>query len=63
MRLLIVLALLGAPIAHAGGVVLGPPSEPPTSTPSPSDPLPQETIDCIVAAVQAGLDPEVECDL
>tara|TARA_A100001037_G_C14883943_1_gene515223 strand:- start:151 stop:342 length:192 start_codon:yes stop_codon:yes gene_type:complete len=63
MRLLIVLALLGAPIAHAGGVVLGPPPEPPTSTPSPSDPLPQETIDCIVAAVQAGLDPEVECDL
>ena len=63
MRLLIVLALLGAPIAHAGGVVLGPPPEPPTSTPSPSDPLPQETIDCIVAALQAGLDPEVECDL
>lgn len=63
MRLLIVLALLGAPIAHAGSVVLGPPPEPPASTPTPSNPLPPATIDCIVAALQAGLDPEVECDL
>ncbi len=63
MKWWIVLALFAASLAHAGGVVLGPPPEPPTSTPSPSDPLPQETIDCIVAAVQAGLDPEVECDL
>ena len=63
MKRLILLALFAASLAHAGGVVLGPPPEPPASTPPPSDPLPPDVIDCIVAALQAGLDPEVECDL
>ena len=63
MKRLLLLALLVAPLAHAGGVVRGPPPEPPTSPPAPADPLPQETIACIVAALQAGLAPEVECDL
>ena len=63
MKRLILLVLFAASLAHAGGVVLGPPPEPPTSSSSPSDPLPQETIDCIVAALNAGLDPVEECDL
>ena len=63
MKRLVLLALFAASLAHAGGVVLGPPPEPPTSSSSPSDPLPQETIDCLVAALDAGLDPIEECDL
>ena len=56
-------AFLAAPIAHGGGVALGPPPEPPTSSSVPADPLPPETIECIVAALEAGLDPVEECDL
>jgi len=63
MRRLVLLMLFTASVAHAGGVVLGPPPEPPTSSSSPSEPLPQETIDCIVAALDAGLNPVEECDL
>jgi hypothetical protein len=63
MKRLVLLMLFAASLAHAGGDVLGPPSEPPASSSSPSDPLPQETIDCIVAALDAGLDPVDECAL
>ena len=63
MKALILAALLVAPISHAGGVALGPPPEPPTSSSAPADPLPPETIECIVAALEAGLDPVEECDL
>jgi len=63
MKTLILAALLVAPIAHAGGVVLGPPPEPPASSSSPADPLPPETIECIVDAISSGNDPVVECDL
>tara|TARA_Y100001970_G_scaffold287909_1_gene413762 strand:+ start:1585 stop:1776 length:192 start_codon:yes stop_codon:yes gene_type:complete len=63
MKRIVLLMLLVASAAHAGGVVLGPPPEPPTSSSSPSDPLPQETIDCIVDALTNGLDPVEECDL
>lgn len=63
MKRLVLLMLLAASATHAGGVVLGPPPTPPSGSSSPSDPLPQETIDCIVAALDAGLDPIEECDL
>jgi hypothetical protein len=63
MKRLILLMVFAASLGHAGGVVLGPPPEPPTSSSSPSEPLPQETIDCIVAALDAGLDPVEECAL
>lgn len=63
MRTMILAAFLAAPIAHAGGVVLGPPPEPPTSSSVPADPLPPETIECIVDAISSGNDPVVECDL
>lgn len=56
-------ALFAASLSHAGSVVLGPPPEPPTSSSVPADPLPPETIECIVAALEAGLDPVEECDL
>ena len=63
MRTIILAALLVAPIAHAGGVVLGPPPEPPPSSSVPADPLPPEAIECIGDAISSGLDPVVECDL
>lgn len=63
MKRLILLALFAASLAHASGIVLGPPPEPPISSSTPADPLPQETFDCIVAALNAGLDPAEECDL
>ena len=63
MKRLILLALFAASLAHAGGVVLGPPPEPPASTPTPSEPLPPATIDCIAAALDAGRDPSEECEL
>lgn len=63
MRLLLVFMLLVAPIAHAGGVALGPPPEPPISSSTPADPLPPETVECILAALDAGLDPVAECGL
>ena len=63
MKRLVLLMLFVASAAHAGGVALGPPPELPTSSSSPSHPIPQETIDCIVAALDAGLDPAEECEL
>ena len=62
MRLLCVLMVCGT--ASATESVLGPPdSQPVPVVVEPGTPTPQETIDCIVAALQVGLDPEVECDL
>ena len=63
MRALIIVTMLAASVAHAGGVVLGPPPEPPTSSSAPGTPLPPATIDCIVAALDAGLNPVEECGL
>lgn len=63
MKMLLVFMLLAAPVAHASGVVLGPPPEPPTSSSTPADPLPPETVECILAALDAGLDPVEECGL
>tara|TARA_R110000803_G_C11959949_1_gene318586 strand:+ start:1391 stop:1582 length:192 start_codon:yes stop_codon:yes gene_type:complete len=60
---IIIAALFLASAAAAGGVALGPPPEPSTSENVPSEPLPTETIECIVAAIEAGLNPIEECDL
>jgi hypothetical protein len=50
--------------ALSAGVVLAPfPPEPPTSSSTPADPIPPETIECLVNAISAGLDPAEECDL
>jgi hypothetical protein len=63
MRLIICVVLLAASVAYSGGVVLGPPPEPDTSSGTPGTPLPQEAIDCVIDAVRAGLDPVTECNL
>ena len=65
MKTLILAALLVAPIAHAGGVVLGPPPELQVvvANEEPAQPVSDETIECILAALEAGLDPVEECDL
>jgi len=63
MKSIVLAVALFASPALAGGVVLGPPPEPPTSSSAPADPLPPETIECIVDAISSGNDPVVECDL
>jgi len=59
----IIAALFLASAAAAGGVALGPPTEPLTNTNVPAEPLPTETIECIVAAIEAELNPIEECNL
>jgi len=60
---IIIAALFLASAAAASGVALGPPTEPLTNTNVPSEPLPTETIECIVAAIEAELNPIEECNL
>jgi hypothetical protein len=52
-----------ASAAAAGGVALGPPTESLTDTDVPAEPLPAEAIECIVAAIEAELNPIEECNL
>lgn len=63
MRALIIVTMLAASVAHAGGLVLGPPPESSDSSSAPGNPLPPETLDCIVAALNAGLNSIEECEL
>ena len=61
-RLMCVLAFCGT--ASATESVLGPPdSQPEAVVVGPGTPVPQEVIDCVVTAIEAGLDFAVECDL
>lgn len=61
-RLLCVLMVCGT--ASAAESVLGPPdSRPRPVVVEPETPIPPDVIDCIVAALDAGLDPIEECDL
>jgi hypothetical protein len=62
MRLLCVLLMCGT--ASATESVLGPTdSQPVPVVVEPGTPTPPDVIDCIVAALQAGLDPAEECEL
>ena len=62
MRLLFFLILCGT--ASATESVLGPPdSQPQPVIVEPGTPIPPDVLECIVAAIEAGLDPAEECDL
>lgn len=63
MKRFILLALFAASSAYAGGDALGPPPTPTVSSEEPGPPLPQQTIDCIKAALEGDLNPITECDL
>lgn len=61
-RLLCVLMVCGT--ASATESVLGPTdSQPEAVIVGPGTSVPQEVIDCVVTAIEAGLDFAVECDL
>ena len=62
MRLLFFLIICGT--ASATESVLGPPdSQPQRVIVEPETPIPPDVLECIVAAIEAGLDPAEECDL
>jgi hypothetical protein len=57
------IALWCALTVHAAGVVLAPPIEQESSSTPPGVPLTEEQIICLFAALDAGLDPNLECEL
>lgn len=60
---LLISCVIATPALSAGIVLAPSPPEPPISSSTPADPLPPETIECLVDAISAGLDPAVECGL
>ena len=63
MKRLILLALFTASLAHAGGVVLGPPAKPDPVEAGSTASLAAGVVSCIVDSLSQGLDPSEECDL
>lgn len=64
LRVAVSIAILWCALSvHAAGVVLAPPLQEESANQPPGNPFTEDQIACIIAAIDADLDPAVECEL